>query len=91
MKHISNRDGNIFIRSSKHEKQLKDSSLVKKVLKKQLDDLGPMTFHQTILAILFAVLILLWFFRDPEFVPGWISLFPNKYLNLAYYNILINE
>jgi di/tricarboxylate transporter len=57
---------------------LKDSSLVKKVLKKQLEDLGPMTFHQAILATLFAVLILLWFFRDPGFVPGWTSLFPGQ-------------
>lgn len=65
-------------RSSKHEKEMKDPLLVKKLLKQQYEDLGPMTFHQAIIAILFALLILLWFFRDPGFIPGWISLFPHK-------------
>ena len=57
---------------------MKDPVLVKKLLKQQYADLGPMTFHQAIIAILFALLILLWFFRDPGFIPGWISLFPHK-------------
>jgi len=58
---------------------MKDPVLVKKLLQRQYEDLGPMTFHQAIIAILFALLILLWFFRDPGFIPGWISLFPHKY------------
>ena len=57
---------------------MKDPLLVKKLLKKQYEYLGPMTFHQAIIAILFSLLILLWFFRDPGFIPGWISLFPQK-------------
>jgi sodium-dependent dicarboxylate transporter 2/3/5 len=58
---------------------MKDPLLVKKLLRKQHEDLGSMTFHQYTIASLFGLLILLWFFRDPGFMPGWINLFPNKY------------
>ena len=34
--------------------------------------------------IFFAILVLLWFFRDPGFMPGYGKLFPKKYV---HYNI----
>ncbi len=30
-----------------------------------------MTFHEGAVLILFIVCVMLWFFRDPGFVPGW--------------------
>lgn len=44
---------------------------VKKMIRKKFRDLGPMTFHEGAVLILFIICVLLWFFRDPGFVPGW--------------------
>jgi len=30
-----------------------------------------MTFHEGSVLILFVIVVLLWFFRKPEFIPGW--------------------
>ena len=32
-------------------------------------------FGEAVVSILFVILILLWFFRDPGFIPGWGKLF----------------
>jgi len=54
-------------------------SRVKSLLRKQYENLGSITFHETVVAILFACCVLLWFFRDPQFIPGWASAFrPTK-------------
>ncbi|XP_049942418.1 solute carrier family 13 member 3-like isoform X4 [Schistocerca serialis cubense] len=44
---------------------------VKLVIKKSYQDLGPMTFHEGSVLFFFIVIVLLWFFREPEFMPGW--------------------
>ncbi|KPL97089.1 solute carrier family 13-like protein 1 [Sarcoptes scabiei] len=36
--------------------------------------LGPMTFHEIMVLILFLLLLILWFLRQPEIFPGWASL-----------------
>ncbi|UXI14913.1 putative heat shock protein 70-interacting protein [Sarcoptes scabiei] len=36
--------------------------------------LGPMTFHEIMVLILFILLLILWFLRQPEIFPGWASL-----------------
>lgn len=46
---------------------------VKQLLRNKYKDLGPMTFHEFAVLILFICCVLLWFFRSPEFVPGWAS------------------
>ncbi|RWS31881.1 solute carrier family 13 member 3-like protein [Leptotrombidium deliense] len=47
---------------------------VKHVLKERYKQLGPLTFHELVVALLFLILVLLWFFRAPGFIPGWDSL-----------------
>ncbi|KAK2714010.1 hypothetical protein QYM36_008568 [Artemia franciscana] len=41
------------------------------LIKMKLKELGPMTFHEAMVLTLFIILALLWFFRDPQFIPGW--------------------
>lgn len=33
-----------------------------------------MTFHEAAVLLLFISCVMLWFFRDPGFIPGWASL-----------------
>ena len=56
---------------------MKDPVEVERSLKEQYDELGPMNFHQIALTLCFVTLILLWFFKEPQFIPGWASLFPD--------------
>lgn len=43
----------------------------REVIQQQYRTLGPITFHEVSVFILFCILILLWFFREPQFIPGW--------------------
>ncbi|XP_036124932.1 solute carrier family 13 member 2 [Molossus molossus] len=44
------------------------------VIQKEHKQLGPMTFAETAVTILFVLLVLLWFTREPGFFTGWGSL-----------------
>ncbi|XP_064425132.1 Na(+)/citrate cotransporter [Latimeria chalumnae] len=41
------------------------------VIKEEYQKLGPMTFAEVNVLILFTLLVVLWFTREPGFVPGW--------------------
>ncbi|XP_072508968.1 solute carrier family 13 member 1 isoform X2 [Notamacropus eugenii] len=45
------------------------------VIKGEYQKLGPMRFQEIITLVLFIIMALLWFTRDPGFVSGWSSLF----------------
>ncbi|KAI3379395.1 hypothetical protein SNEBB_010463 [Seison nebaliae] len=47
-----------------------------KVINRKYENLGPMNWPEYWVAILFIFVIILWFFRDPQFVPGWAAIFP---------------
>ncbi|KAJ1161226.1 hypothetical protein NDU88_001713 [Pleurodeles waltl] len=47
------------------------------VIKAEYVKLGSISYEEIITLILFALMALLWFTRDPGFFPGWASLFPN--------------
>ena len=49
---------------------------VRKLIEKNCADLGKISQEEIIVLVSFVLLILLWFFRDPGFIPGWASLFP---------------
>ncbi|OCT89047.1 hypothetical protein XELAEV_18017667mg [Xenopus laevis] len=53
-----------------------------KVIKDEYEKLGPISYQEIITLILFILMALLWFTRDPGFIPGWSSLFP-KYKGYA--------
>ncbi|XP_048754118.2 Na(+)/citrate cotransporter-like [Ostrea edulis] len=52
---------------------------VRLYLRRAYKRLGPMTFQEKVVLIVFIVLALLWMTRKPEVVPGWGSLFEKGY------------
>lgn len=57
--------------SLRHSSDQDREKEVKKMIRRKFRDLGPMTFHEGAVLLLFIVCVMLWFFRDPGFVPGW--------------------
>ncbi|KAM3935010.1 solute carrier family 13 member 2 [Leptodactylus fuscus] len=49
-----------------------------KVISTEHKKLGPMTFAEICVLVLFVLLVLLWFSRDPGFMPGWATISFNK-------------
>merc|ERR1719187_1167235 len=41
------------------------------IIRKKYADLGRMTMHEAQVLILFILLVMLWFFKTPLFMPGW--------------------
>ncbi|NXQ80532.1 S13A2 protein, partial [Nyctibius grandis] len=48
------------------------------IIKEESKKLGPMKFAEIAVLILFILLVLLWFTRDPGFIPGWATVLFNK-------------
>ncbi|XP_078404399.1 solute carrier family 13 member 2-like isoform X2 [Cetorhinus maximus] len=48
------------------------------VMKDEYKNLGKMTFAEIGVLTLFVLLVLLWFTRDPGFIPGWATVLFNK-------------
>ncbi|KAF7656785.1 hypothetical protein LDENG_00036300 [Lucifuga dentata] len=48
------------------------------VMRVKYNELGPMKFAETAVLIIFILLVLLWFTRDPGFIPGWATVLFNK-------------
>lgn len=45
--------------------------VARKLIKQKLDEMGPITFHEVAVGTLFILSVFLWFFRKPQFIPGW--------------------
>jgi len=45
----------------------------KELIREKCKALGPLTFHEISVLVVFCLLVLLWFFRKPGFIPGWAS------------------
>ena len=41
-------------------------------------EMGPITFHELAVLIVFTILVILWFFREPEFMTGWADVLPQE-------------
>ncbi|NXH10500.1 S13A1 protein, partial [Bucco capensis] len=52
------------------------------VIQEEYKKLGPTSYPEIVTLILFILMTLLWFTREPGFIPGWSSLFP-KYKGYA--------
>ncbi|XP_043574829.1 solute carrier family 13 member 5-like [Chiloscyllium plagiosum] len=48
------------------------------VIREEVRKLGRMTFAEIAVLILFILLVILWFTRDPGFIPGWATVLFNK-------------
>ena len=57
---------------------MRDKKELKGSIRKQCQELGSITFYEISVMFLFILLILLWFFKDPKFMPGWTSVFPKE-------------
>ncbi len=44
------------------------------ILQKKYEELGPISFHELAVCLMFVILIALWMFRDPQFMDGWVTL-----------------
>ncbi|XP_059511419.1 solute carrier family 13 member 2-like [Stegostoma tigrinum] len=49
-----------------------------RVIKEEVKNLGRMTFAEIAVLTLFILLVILWFTRDPGFIPGWATVLFNK-------------
>uniref|UniRef100_A0A0M3JZM0 Solute carrier family 13 member 2 n=1 Tax=Anisakis simplex TaxID=6269 RepID=A0A0M3JZM0_ANISI len=58
-----------------------DESRVERMLKHKYARLGPLKFDERIVLALFATLVFLWLFREPKIIPGWISLFKERFIS----------
>lgn len=47
-------------------------------LRQQYDRLGPIRFNEMAVLALFGLLFSLWFFRAPDFMYGWTTLFGDE-------------
>lgn len=48
------------------------------VMKQEYRKLGPMSFAEISVLVIFVLLVLLWFTREPGFIPGWATVLFNK-------------
>ena len=65
-----------WISSSKTLEGLRSCQEIKMSIRNQYRQLGPTTFYEKSIMVLFLILILLWLFKDPQFMPGWENAFP---------------
>lgn len=47
------------------------------VIQKRYKELGPISWHESVVGIMFVTVVLLWFFRSPGFMKGWPSYITN--------------
>ena len=62
---------------------------VRKMLRLKVKELGYTSFHERTVIILFTTAVLLWFSRDPQFIPGWSSWFPDKKIKIGDSSVAI--
>ena len=55
---------------------MRSKSEIKTSIRNQYAELGPISFYEKSIVFLFSLLILLWLFKDPQFMPGWEDAFP---------------
>lgn len=58
------------------------------VMNKKIKELGSMSFHEIGVTFFFIMAVLLWFFRNPQFMPGWAAAVSKINVSLCVYNII---
>ncbi|XP_028649711.1 solute carrier family 13 member 1-like [Erpetoichthys calabaricus] len=62
----------------KRKKVSKKEDVSRKSIKEEYDRLGGISYQEIITLVIFILMALSWFTRDPGFIPGWESLFGPK-------------
>ncbi|RXM37090.1 Solute carrier family 13 member 4 [Acipenser ruthenus] len=60
------------------KRKTKREELSEKRIQEEYEKLGPISYPEVVTGVFFVVMTLLWFTREPGFVPGWTSLFEKK-------------
>lgn len=60
------------------KQDLKGTANVRAVIRQQYKELGPLNFHEASVLACFITLIILWFFRQPQFMTGWGDFFHTR-------------
>lgn len=60
--------------SNKIGQTTQESKRVQRVIRARYEELGPISWREIQVAVIFVLLILAWISRSPRFVPGWASL-----------------
>ena len=47
---------------------------IKSALRQKYEELGAMSLHEIGVLVIFVITIILWIFKDPQFIPGWDSI-----------------
>ncbi|XP_032815888.1 solute carrier family 13 member 1 [Petromyzon marinus] len=63
-----------MFKCAKTEKELAAEA----VIKKEYQQLGPFSYQELVAAIIFLLMAILWFTREPGFMPGWASVIGPK-------------
>ncbi|GBM99451.1 Sodium-dependent low-affinity dicarboxylate transporter 1 [Araneus ventricosus] len=63
---------NIYFSKINHNDESKDE--IYGIISKRYDRLGSVSSHEASVMVLFSLLIILWIFRDPKFIPGWATI-----------------
>ncbi|XP_073903237.1 Na(+)/citrate cotransporter isoform X3 [Castor canadensis] len=63
-----------YKKSSRSRRKRNDEKAAYNVLQLEYSKLGPLSFAEISVLICFILLIVLWFSRDPGFMPGWLSI-----------------
>ncbi|XP_061420234.1 solute carrier family 13 member 1-like [Lethenteron reissneri] len=58
-------------------------------MRQEYEKLGPISYQEVVTASVFLLMVLLWFLRDPGFVPGWASFFLKGYQTDATVSLLL--
>ena len=54
---------------------IEENNKVKQIISMKKQSLGNMTMHEKLVLLLFIILVCLWFFQKPIFIPGWSDVF----------------
>ncbi|KAJ8387715.1 hypothetical protein AAFF_G00151460 [Aldrovandia affinis] len=61
--------------SFRRERSEREKSTAR-IIEQEYNALGPLSFQETVTLVIFGLMVVLWLARDPGFMPGWASLFP---------------
>ncbi|CAL1267387.1 unnamed protein product [Larinioides sclopetarius] len=65
----------VYVRCSNIDHNIESKEKIHEIISKRYARLGPISSHEASVIVLFLILVFLWVFRDPKFIPGWASIF----------------